>query len=129
MNAWDISVTMVRGSKYAEAFRPHYDRTLTDHMAHTASIGGLKALPPPPPERDLIMWQVSQTEKVALHLGSLKARNRMVSGLEGACGRPSAGPLAVPLVSPARRSAIPRRRAARRSCGAGSTGCCRTRPA
>lgn len=43
MNAWDISVTMVHSSSNAEAFRPHYDRTLTDHMHQTASIGGLKA--------------------------------------------------------------------------------------
>lgn len=42
MNAWDISVTMVHASSNAEAFRPHYDRTLTDHMMHTASIGGLR---------------------------------------------------------------------------------------
>ena len=43
MNAWDISVTMVHGGGNAEAFRPHYDRTLTDHMRTTANIGGLQA--------------------------------------------------------------------------------------
>lgn len=69
MNAWDISVTMVRGSKYAEAFRPHYDRTLTDHMAHTASIGGLKARAALPATRGLILWQVSVMER--LHFGEL----------------------------------------------------------
>ncbi|KAK9821737.1 hypothetical protein WJX81_000585 [Elliptochloris bilobata] len=44
MNAWDISVTMVHGSSNAEAFRPHYDRTLTDHMLTTANVGGLKVV-------------------------------------------------------------------------------------
>ena len=43
MNAWDISVTRVHGGSNAEAFRPHYDRTLTDHIRTTANVGGLQA--------------------------------------------------------------------------------------
>ena len=40
-NVFDLSVTMVHPATNAEAFRPHYDITLSDHINHRASIGGL----------------------------------------------------------------------------------------
>lgn len=40
-NVFDLSVTMVHPATNAEAFRPHYDITLSDHIKHRASIGGL----------------------------------------------------------------------------------------
>ena len=40
-NVFDLSVTMVHPATNAEAFRPHYDLTLSDHIKHRASIGGL----------------------------------------------------------------------------------------
>ena len=40
-NVFDLSVTMVHPATNAEAFRLHYDITLSDHINHRASIGGL----------------------------------------------------------------------------------------
>ncbi len=40
-NMFDLSVTMVHPATAAEAFRPHYDITLSDHILTRASVGGL----------------------------------------------------------------------------------------
>ncbi|KAK9839845.1 hypothetical protein WJX81_005462 [Elliptochloris bilobata] len=43
-NVFDLSVTMVHPATAAEAFRPHYDITLSDHVQHRASVGGLSVI-------------------------------------------------------------------------------------
>ena len=45
-NVFDLSVTMVFPATAAEAFRPHYDITLSDHINHRASVGGLTVRAP-----------------------------------------------------------------------------------
>jgi hypothetical protein len=44
-NMFDLSVTMVHPATAPEAFRPHYDITLSDHILTRAAVGGLTVRP------------------------------------------------------------------------------------